>query len=202
MKTAAIQTAAILAWLTITAVASPRYYVNTGISKPMAPTALKEQWRAGFNLGTGVGFTLSPRLEVIGGLSLHQMQLDDNAFLNTVTKANDVYASVNGGTTTLLGLAADFKYLVPTAQNRQVTPYLSAALGVANKIVSQKEITTEERIYSEARESTIRALAGAGIGFEIAMAKNTSLAVEVGFRMMLTKEPTVVLPLNFGIVIN
>ncbi|RPI03019.1 MAG: hypothetical protein EHM72_02590 [Calditrichaeota bacterium] len=182
--------------------AKQRFYFNTGINKPLSPSAFKDYWRSGFNLGAGTGFVLNPHFEIAAVFSFDQMQLDDNAFLKSITQSNDVYSSVLGGTTSIFDIIAALKYKVPTPNHPNVTPYLTAAMGVSDKIIGKKEVSTEEDYFEEARENDILPSAGIGMGFEIVTAKNTSLVIEGSFQFLFGKETTIYFPLKFGIVLN
>lgn len=193
---------AALAVFSASSTAGTRYFVNTGISKPFSPAVFKDQWRSGYNLGAGIGFQLTPKFEIEGEFLLHQMQLDDNAYLRRVTLSDDLYSAVSGGTVSIMELSANMKYMVPSAKNNQVTPYLLVAVGIADKIISAKEVTTEDKSFTEPRETSLAPSAGLGMGFEIIMAKNTSLVIEGGFHFLFAQETTIYFPLKFGIVLH
>jgi hypothetical protein len=182
--------------------AGPRYFFNTGMSKPFSPTDFRNQWRSGFNLGAGVGFQLAPKIEIEAEFLVHQMQLDDNAYLSNVTSSDDLYSAVTGGTTTIVDLSANFKYLVPSPSDNQITPYLLGVVGIADQITSKKDVTTQDLNYTEARESTVAPMAGLGLGFEIALSDNTSLVIEGSFHFLFAQETTIYFPFKFGIVLN
>jgi len=184
------------------ALANPNYYANIGMSKPFAPEVFQEDWRAGFNIGTGIGYNFSPKFEIQGELLYDNFQLDDNSFLNGITDANDFYASVSGGTTSLIGLYANFKYLSPLKNKATLTPYIVGSLGIVNKSIAEFKVTTEEEMYTIPKESQTIPAAGMGLGVEFVMGKSTSFVVEGRFNVLLTDETTVYFPLKLGIVIR
>jgi hypothetical protein len=197
-----MQALVLLLFGTAVLAARPRYFFNTGMTKPFSPTVFRNQWRSGFNLGAGIGFQLAPKFELEGEFLVHQMQLDDAAYLNNITSSDDLYSAVTGGTTTILDFSANMKYMVPSPSANQVTPYLLGVFGIADQITTKKDVTTQDLNFSEARESTLAPMAGLGLGFEIALSTNTSLVIEGGFHFLFAKETTIYFPLKFGIVLN
>ncbi len=193
--------AVILSLLSTASVAAPRYSVFTGMSKPFTPTDFKDLWRSGFNLGGAVAWSVAPHLEIDGTMQFDQFQLDDVAFLNTLTTSTDIYAAVSGGSVTILDLSARLKYYSPIV-SKQLAPYLFAGVGVGMKTTSEKEITTADRSTKEPRESLFAPAAGIGLGFEMEIAKNSSLLVEGGFNLLFTEKTTVYFPLKIGVVIG
>ena len=181
--------------------AAPNYYANIGMSKPFAPEPFRNDWRSGFNLGAGIGFNVSPKFEIQGEVLYDFFQLDDNSYLKNITD-NIAYASVSGGETSILTLSANFKYFSPISDDARVTPFLVGTVGAASKIISEKNINTEERQYTETKESNTIPAFGAGLGVEIEMGGNTYFVIEGRFNVLLTEETTVYMPLKLGIVIR
>jgi opacity protein-like surface antigen len=184
------------------AFANPNYYANIGMSKPYAPENFQKNWRSGFNLGTGIGYNVKPTLELQGEFLYDNFQLDDNAFLGDVTTDDDIFASVMGGSVSILSLYVNAKFLSPLKTNDTITPYLIGGVGLVSKMTGEKEIMTELLEYIEPKESTTTAAAGLGIGVEIVMGARTSFVVEGRFNVLFTDETTVYFPLKLGIVIR
>lgn len=182
--------------------AGPKYYVNTGISKPFAPEKFSGNWRTGFEIGGGLGFMLSEKIEVVPGIHYNNFSLNDANFLDTYIGNDDIYSSVSGGAAHIFDLGIDFKYLVPTQNNHKVTPYLICGAGYAGHVISKKDIVIETGSDIDAKQSTQTGWAAGGIGFEIVMGKNTYFVVEGRFNILFTDETTVFAPIKFGILIK
>ncbi len=182
--------------------ANPNYYVNLGMSKPYAPDDFQKNWRSGFNLGAGLGYNLSPKFEVQAELFYDNFQLDDNAFLGDITKSNDPFASVLGGSTSIFTFFANAKILSPLKNNSSFTPYLIGGVGIASKSIGEMDITTEDMQFVIAKDSETTVSAGAGLGVEIVMGARTSFVIEGRFNALFTDETTVYLPVKLGIVIR
>lgn len=184
------------------AFANPNYYANIGMSKPYAPENFQKNWRSGFNIGAGIGYNVKPTLEIQGELLYDNFQLDDYAFLGDIAEDDDPFASVMGGSVSILSLYVNAKFLSPLKTNDTITPYLIGGVGLVSKMTGEKEIMTELLEYIEPKESTTTAAAGLGIGVEIVMGARTSFVVEGRFNVLFTDETTVYFPLKLGIVIR
>ena len=191
--------------LTLTSILSarPKYYFNIGMTKPFAPEDFLTNWRSGYQIGAGIGFMLGDRLEIIPGLYYSNFSLNDANFLSGyLNDDEEVFSSVTGGTTNIFDVSADLKYVVPTKSASKITPYLIGGVGFASHIVTEKNITTSTDPITEEKQSNQIACAGAGIGFEFIMGKNTYFVVEGRFNMLFTDETTVYAPIKLGIMIK
>ncbi len=190
-------------FLTATLFANPNYYVNIGMSKPYAPDEFQKNWRSGYNLGAGIGYNLKPRLELQGEFFFDNFQLDDNAFLGDITEDDDLFASVMGGSVSIVSFYANVKYLSPLEKSSTLTPYLIGGIGFASKMIGEMDVTTGELDpYTIEKETYAAAAAGIGLGVEIVMGARTSFVVEGRFNILFTDEATVYMPLKLGIVIR
>jgi len=179
-------------------VAGPKFYVNTGISKPFAPESFLRNWRSGYEIGGGVGWMLKDNIEIIP------------SFLDDFIGDDAVYSSVSGGTTHIIDIGADIKWLVPAKNVSKVTPYVTGGLGYALYNVGEKEIITsaqtfteeKQTAHTEEKQTAHKSWVGAGLGFEILMGGNTYFFLEGRFNLLFADESTVFAPLKFGIIIK
>ena len=183
-------------------VANPSYYATLGMSKPFAPDDFQKNWRAGFNIGAAIGYSFSSHLEVQGEFLYDNFPLDDLSYLGDFTDVNSFYASVSGGTASLLGFYANVKYLSPLQKDATLTPYLIGELGLGTLMIGEREVTTESEMFTVPQESQTALATGLGLGVEIVMGGRTSFVVEGRFNVLLTDETTVYFPLKLGIVIH
>lgn len=200
------QTTLLLFILSAVVMAGPKYYVNMGISKPFSPESFQSNWRTGFELGGGVGFMLSEKIELVPAFHYNNFSLNDANYLSEKIGSTDYYSSVTGGSVHIFDLGADIKFLVPSKNIKTVTPYLVAGAGFASHVTSQMDIitTTDESSNSfiEEKQTTNNAWIGGGLGFEISVGKNTYIFVEGRLNTLFTDEPTAYAPLKFGILVK
>ncbi len=183
-------------------VAGPKFYVNTGISKPFAPESFLRNWRSGYEIGGGVGWMLKDNIEIIPGLHYNNFAMNDASFLDDFIGDDAVYSSVSGGTTHIIDIGADIKWLVPAKSISKVTPYVTGGLGYALYNVGEKEIITSAQTFTEEKQTAHKSWVGAGLGFEILMGGNTYFFLEGRFNLLFADESTVFAPLKFGIIIK
>lgn len=184
------------------AIANPNYYANIGMSKPYAPDDFQKNWRSGYNLGAAVGYNVTSHLELQGEFFFDNFQLDDNAYLGDVAADDDLYASVTGGSVSILTVYANVKYLSPLQNKKTMTPYLIGGVGFASMITGEMDVATEIGEYTVAKDTQTALAAGVGLGVEILMGARTSFVIEGRFNILMTDETSVYLPLKLGIVIR
>ncbi len=193
----------LLVLLTTMAVyAGPNFYVNTGISKPFAPESFSGNYHTGYELGGGIGFMSTEQFEIVPGIHYNNFSLNDANFIADFLGKDNAYAAVTGGTAHLYDVGVDLKYLVPTQNVKKVTPYVVAGAGLASRIITAKEIITQDQTIIDAEQTTHTAWAGGGIGFEILMGGNTYFMVEGRFNVLFTDKTTVFAPIKLGIIIK
>jgi len=188
--------------LATTIFARPNFYVNTAISKPFSPESFSGDWRSGYEIGAGIGFMMNKRFEIIPAFGYNNFSLNDQSFLSDYLGQDNVYSSVTGGTTHLIHLGVDAKYLVPPKGLPKITPYLIAGAGFGSRIISEKEIITSAGPTIDPRQSRSGAWAGGGLGFEFIMGGNTYLVLEARFNLLFADQTTVYAPIKFGITIK
>jgi len=181
--------------------ARPVFYFNTGMSKPFAPEEFKQYWRAGYNIGAGVGFPLSERFELQGVLFYDNLALDDTRYIDKITDKT-AYASVTDGDTHIGSLWANAKLFIPSEQNDKVTPFLTGGVCIANRLIAEKEIFTEQKTFTEEKQSDMVPGAGIGLGFDIEMGSGTLLNIQVRMHALFTDDISIYAPVTLGVKIK
>ena len=176
-----------------------KYYIHSGITKPLSPEDFSDGWRAGANLGFGIGKMVSKQIELSGTLIYSYLPFNRNDFESTIDISDEIM-DVNGNPASCINISGNIKYLSPPKNNSTLTPYIICRAGLFSLL--QKDVTInllENDMIIEAENKTVFGC-GLGIGTEIVM-ETTNLFFEIGFNLGFTEEKnTVILPLKFGVV--
>lgn len=152
--------------------------VNLGGGVSLPTSNFHKEFKTGYNLGGGVGAQYKQMLELTGALFYSRFPLDQTKFMASQPGT----ASVSGGASKILNIAAQAKYFLPTGQNMiRFKPYLVGRLGVAH--LTQGDLTevvdgiTSTRTFSGSTKFAY----GIGAGANIELNTNLNLWVEGKF---------------------
>jgi hypothetical protein len=190
------------------------FYVNTGTSVPMAPTAFKDAYSQGFNVGLAAGQRLTRAFEVQAMFHLDQLSFDNRGYLNAdpdivaYAKAHgeDPELDVEGGAAYNWNLSLNAKLAFPSENGGKAEPYIMAGAGVfglhKGKIDisdSRMQITETGRAVRPASSETALGVTF-GIGVEVMLDKRSNFFFELSPCVGFTSgDPTVIFPVKFGI---
>ncbi|MBN1998435.1 outer membrane beta-barrel protein [candidate division KSB1 bacterium] len=178
-------------------------YVGTGLSTPRAPSEFQRNYRAGYNLGVGIGTMLSSKLELKGYFTYHDFTLDTQGFISQYDY-DEASTVVEGGKSSVMAALVNIKMLFPTQKTTKVIPYFFVGGGLFRVQNKDVEVMTEETaglIIPGKKETAPGSCIG--VGFDFKMDEYTTLFLEVKVDVGFTKdETTVVLPITFGVSVK
>jgi opacity protein-like surface antigen len=106
-------------------------YLGSGASIPSGPNEFSDNWKMGYNIGGGIGYSLTNSVSIILSAEYSSMQLDNANMLRSFDIPYGASASIEGGTASCLAIAGNLKFLLPKTLV-SVTPYVIAGLGYFN----------------------------------------------------------------------
>ncbi len=124
-------------------------YAGGGLSMPMAPDLFKDYWKMGFNGMLGVGYGVTPAMQIVAKGEYHMFPLD--------------VAGVEGGDISMLMFGADARFAVglPAAP---IKPFFLVGVGMAK--LSASDVTRGTLHASFPDETDFYFNAGAGVEFK------------------------------------
>jgi opacity protein-like surface antigen len=108
----------------------PAVYAGGGIGLLSGPTFIKDYWKMGMGFGGGVGFAITPNIEIVGKVFYNQFPLDDDKILQESGAPSGV--TIDGLDFRVIEFGADVKYLFTMAPDSKVGPFLVAGVGASN----------------------------------------------------------------------
>jgi opacity protein-like surface antigen len=104
------------------------FYAGGALSIPSGPDSFKDTFKFGYHGSLGIGYSMSPMIELMGKVEYHTFGID---FAN-------VLPGYSGGSNKMLMYGVDVK-LSPSLPAMPIKPYILAGVGMAN--VKQSEFT-------------------------------------------------------------
>jgi len=173
-----------LSLLTIIAVASlawsqPQVYLGGGIAFPTAPQAFKDDYKMGYNLGGGIGFSLSPTVSYMLTVGYASFPFDVSGINARYGIPSGATVSVDGGTVSGLDVLGDFKFsLMP----KGVSVYLIAGVGYFNMSMSDATVKVSYQGHSSSTtvssDSKSAFCASGGAGVDVPVSGKIGVFVE------------------------
>lgn len=116
------------------------FYLNSGLSLPLAPKGFSDYWNSSANFGGGAGYKISPYLTLQGFFTSNSFGFNDDQYIDYL----GVDIAIDGGglsiTTATLNVKASF-----IASGGRVTPYFVGGLGYFK--ISGDDITYTLGLY-------------------------------------------------------
>ena len=164
------------------------FLLNGGLSLPQNPDVFKDAWSNGFNVGGGVGFSLSRHLTLQGLVNYDRFPLDEQGVLDLISGgtvddeetifffdplfgSNSLSIDVQGAEISILSISAELKASFVGDSNK-VSPYVIGGSGIA-RLSGGRDIRvffvdfTELIAETIPRESEIKGMATVGGGIDI-----------------------------------
>ena len=184
----------------------PAFYVGGGLSMPMSPQLLSDNWKTGFS-GTGrVGFALSPALELGASVGFNSFPMDNAKlvamFEEELGEPIPSGVTVDGFGFKTLEFLADIKYVFgATAEAKPFSPYMLVAFGMTKS--SFGDITVSGgglSVSVPVPGSTTDLTMGFGAGFQYMFSPKVGFWVDGKYMMIMTEgESTAHLPIRAGL---
>jgi len=190
------------------------YYIHTGTSVPMAPTAFRDAYSQGFNVGLAAGRRLTRAFEVQAMFHLDQAAFDSRGFMNADpdiaayahAHGEDPELDVDGGSAYNWNLSLNAKLAFPSESGAKAEPYLMAGVGAfglhKGKVDisdGQMQITDTGHAVRPATSETALGLTF-GFGVEVMLDKRSNFFFELSPVVGFTSgDPTIIVPVKFGI---
>lgn len=175
-------------------------YFNTGISFPISPEEFSDYWSLGFNVGGGVGYSISNMFSLRGLLDYNSFSFDEDTFLKDL--------GVSGSGVTVDGLSASIFTFTVNAKSffsstpGTVAPYTTLGLGYFNLALSDVTVSYQGASQSVdfGSESGFNMIFGGGLDFNVG---SIDIFLELDYGASFTKgETTYYLPIKSGVKIG
>ncbi|MBU8933538.1 MAG: porin family protein [candidate division Zixibacteria bacterium] len=211
--------------------AKPVFYVGGGISMPMKPDAIggldgseigiKDMYKNGTHIGGGVGFQISPNVEIIGWVSYNSFAFDDDGFSQAL---EDEFIRLSGGMTgftfdintngtklELIEIMGDVKFTIPVGQQQaKFKPFILGGLGMTNAKQASTELEmhivypplVDTTISETIPEQTETKLAfNIGAGFDYMVSPTVGIFADVRYAQVAVEgDPIGYLPIRAGLI--
>jgi opacity protein-like surface antigen len=176
----------------------PSFFVNAGFSIPSAPDEFSDYWKTGFNIGGGIGHSLTPNVQFQGIVEYNSFGFDGDKLLEDYGYGG-TGISVSGGTASIVTASANLKTLLSAGKSSS-TPYFIGSLSFFR--LSTSDATVSYMGMSETVDGDSETAAGVafGAGINIEMNPNMNLFIEGKYGVGFTEnESTQYLPLKVGL---
>ena len=157
---------------------------NIGLSKPGSPAEFSDNWGSGYNLGLGIGKSISSRFQIQAVLNFNNFSLDHPVFIKNInpstyniTAEEIPYLTATGGERNLLSLLTRIKYLYSRHGNSKVLPYAFIGAGMFRQYIDKIQILPSRIDIDKKTETSL--LVSAGLGTDLLLEKHTNLFFEI-----------------------
>lgn len=160
-------------------------FVNGGISQPLYPRYLDENWRWGFNAGVGLGYYVLPALALTGTADFYSFRFDDLDFYGRLGQTGYI-TTVEGQMSWVGALAAEARYFLNVSSDDTFV-FLTGGVGVQR--IRMGEIRTlhqspEEGLIKEdfyPARTNVGVQLHFGTGLDLVASEDRSYYVEVRY---------------------
>jgi hypothetical protein len=194
------------------------FYVHTGTSMPLSPTAFKDTYSQGYNVGIAAGRRLTRTFEIQAMLHLNNAAFDSRGYMNvdpditdyTERVGDDPEVDIEGGAATIWNLSLNAKLAFPSGSGGKGELYILAGAGLFGLHKGKIEINDYQQQLPNSTGRLVRPAANetvfgvtAGFGVEIMLDRRSNFFFELAPCIGFTSgDPTVLLPVKFGISIH
>ncbi len=153
-------------------------YAGGGFAMPMSPDVFKDGWKMGFGGAGGIGYKLTPSIEIGARFCYTTFGLDTDALIAGVT--------VDGGGLDFMEFMADFKYIIPVGEEGSpFNPFLTAGVGFASVKVKESTISGAGPLDGTyPSESESGAALNGGVGLQYKFTPTVGFFVEGRFALI------------------
>jgi opacity protein-like surface antigen len=179
---------------------NPEIYLNGGYSIPSRPQIFAEIWSPGYNVGTGVIYSISPSISLVGSIDYNRFRFDEESFLIRYGFGS-LGAETSGGNITIFSVSGSVKINL-IAETERITPYIIGGIGASR--ISTSDITVYFAGVTNIRgDSETAFTASTGGGMNIILDSRIKLFVQAAYAICLTNDDnTYYLPLKIGLVFS
>jgi len=178
----------------------PHLIIHSGITKPASPNEFSKSWTTGANVGIGLGYDISKRVELFGTVNYNHLTLNSRGIENLYKTSS--LAAIEGGPASITCAQLMFKLNFPSDK----TPNILSSLytGIGYNSLFQKKISIYETDEDKIIDSNTKNMPSIefGIGFEYLL-EDTAMFLQIGVNIGFhDPDNFVYLPVKFGVVIN
>jgi len=171
------------------------FYAGGALSIPTAPDSFKDTFKNGYHGMLGVGFDVSPMLELVGKVEYHTFKFDFDG--------SEVFSTdYSGGTNKMWMFGGDLKFS-PSLPALPVSPYVLGGLGLANIKQSEFDGPTSLALdlFNEAiSDSQTKLYWNMGAGFTLKTGPAFSLFAQARYVNITTEgESSAFIPVTVGL---
>lgn len=172
-----------------------------GITRPLAPTDVKNSYLSGAHLGVMAGIPVLSQLELMADLSYHAGIFDVRGFKTTLPGDDKEDYVISGNHAQFFTAMVKARWFMTSSEASKHRSYLFAGPGLL--LSKRGEISWLHPDKDDAIPAKTETAAGAtfGLGVELVM-ESTRFVIELGPVMGFTEELLVLLPFRLGIALN
>ncbi len=172
-------------------------FFNAGAAIPSKPEVFSDYWKMGFNVGGGVGFSISKNTTLSGSIDYSSFGIDEDGVLKSNGLSN-TGVSISGGAASILTIMGNAKILL-TSDASNIAPYIVGGLGFFNISTNDIKIAYmgDVDVLEGSSELAFSLLLGAGFQFPIG---NSSIFLEGNYHIGFTEgSSTAFFPIKVGL---
>jgi hypothetical protein len=190
----------------------PIYSISGGVALPSQPAVLNELWNGGWHIGGGIGYPVTPWLNIGGAFSYSHLPFDAKAVIARSKLASYYpWVRVEGNSATIItgNCRVKINLTVPT-RTSWFSPYFFGGMGWYRLTLG--EYALKFRIVTEESERTDRHLEypcsqvglEGGAGFEVYLTKHLNGFAEITYCSSFTDSPIWAewIPLRIGLLLH
>ena len=177
-------------------------YLSGSLNAIAGPESVKDFVGAGRGLKGGLGFQVSPTIEMVVSVQYMTFPLKKDGFLSLYEKTRQVrfrvpYSEISliGGDIQVYGVGVDAKYtFLSKTANPSVRPYLVGGLGLMH-VENPDDITIRTDDYDDLTvpgddlgESNTDLLANVGVGVDLPLSGNTTAFLDCRYSIVFDKD--------------
>ena len=180
----------------------PVVYLNVGAAVPSAPELFSNRWDRGFNVGGGIGFSLTPHFTLQGYVDYNNLKLNEENLFTEYPKLGE-RVSVEGGELKLLTISGNVKALLVPPKST-IAPYVIGGTGFYKQDVSDILITGKLVQVELGVASKTTFAVGVGAGLDINLTDTIAFFIEGKYTIGFTenfadKESIKYVPVKIGL---
>ncbi|MEE9443468.1 MAG: outer membrane beta-barrel protein [candidate division Zixibacteria bacterium] len=182
-------------------------YIGGGLGVPMSPSGFTDEHNMGPNFMGGLGFELSPSLELVCRVGYNMFPINEDAIMTELEAELGPLpgVSIDGGTFKVLAFGADLKVnFQSSGDEANMAPFIVLGLGMASTSFSDVTVSLGGMgitVPVDASETNFALNFGAG--FNYMFSPSTGLFVDGRYCIILTEDESVsYLPIRAGLKFN
>jgi hypothetical protein len=194
----------VLFWLMVPVICSAGFsnlVFTLGITRPLAPTDVKNSYLSGAHLGAMAGIAISSNLELMADLSYHAGIFDVRGFKTTLPEDDKEDYVITGSNAHFFTAMLKARWFMSASKEIRQRSYLFAGPGLL--LSKRGEISWLHPAGDGKISAKNEITAGVtfGLGVELAV-ESTRFVIELGPVLGFTDETTVLLPVRLGVALN